>query len=99
MKKQFIIALISTFVGAGTFSSCSDYLDVENVLSQTETIDSLFAKREGVEKLLANIYSYIPEHVNGMIYEVVWNGASDELDMLYKSAPFFECKIRKLWTR
>lgn len=85
MKTRII--LFVTVVGSflGYFSSC-DYLDVENVLSQTETMDSLFAKKEGVEKLLANVYSYIPDNVGGMIYDLVWEGASDDLDMPYKNS-------------
>lgn len=85
MKTRLIISIISIFSFAGYFSSCN-YLDVENVLSQTETMDSLFSKKEGVEKLLANVYSYIPNNVAGMIYDIVWTGASDELDMPFKNS-------------
>lgn len=62
---------------SGTFSSCSDYLDVDSYFHDLLTLDSAFTKRMYVEAWLANSYQHLQEDCGE--FEGGFKFASDDI--------------------
>ena len=57
MKNGFIIIILVAIISS--FSSCSDFLHVDNEIKDRLTIEAIFSNREYVEEYLANSYTYL----------------------------------------
>lgn len=63
MKTKHIYLAVALAVGASTFSSCSDYLDVDRYFNDRMTEEKLFEDKTYAEEWLAGVYSHLK---NGM---------------------------------
>ena len=79
MKKitSAILGILMSIGMFNTFTSCSDYLDVDSYFHDLVTLDSAFARRMYVDAWLANAYQHLQEDCGE--FEGVFKFASDEL--------------------
>lgn len=59
MKTKYILFSIALGVGAMTFTSCSDYLDVNRYFNDRMTEEKLFEDKKYAEEWLAGVYSHL----------------------------------------
>lgn len=59
MKTKHIYLAVALAVGASTFSSCSDYLDVDRYFNDRMTEEKLFEDKTYAEEWLAGVYSHL----------------------------------------
>lgn len=78
--KRFITKILLGALLITSYTSCSDFFN--NEPDNIETLDNVFAHREGTLKFLSNIYSYIRPPYRWS-NETLWAGVSDEIDVTY----------------
>lgn len=69
MKKKYIILSVALGI---TFSSCSEFLDVEKDMKDRMTLEEIFTKEDYTEQWLANAYSYLPNENADLSAEGDW---------------------------
>ena len=79
IKKAIVLFSLVSIVGIGGFTSCNDYLDVDEYIDQMTSIDSVFTRKTLLLQYLNGAAGYLPHE--GKLWSDAPNpfqGASDE---------------------
>ncbi len=88
LREAKIVNILSSLVVAMVLLSCDSYLDMQPI-DPVQTPEDVFAKADGVERYLTNVYSFIPkEWLNGPNQSgggLPYLPACDELDVSFNN--------------